>query len=129
MIGSIVVQTRSDFVKWLARNGTSETIAQEGRELFSRFGCSGCHGGHGTTRAPPLEGLYGSPVPLSNGTTVIADDAYLGDSILQPGKQIVASYAPVMPSFAGVISPGDVAKLVAYIKSLAAAEPTTEASP
>jgi cytochrome c oxidase subunit 2 len=129
MIGSVVVQSKSDFAKWLARNGTSETIAQEGRELFTRYGCSGCHGGRGTTRAPPLEGLYGSPVPLSDGTTVIADDKYLGDSILQPGKQIMASYAAVMPSFAGVISPGDVTKLVAYIKSLASAEPTTEASP
>ena len=83
-----------------------------------QFGCSGCHNGGGTVRAPSLDGVYGSPVPLSDGTTVIADEGYMRDSILFPKKQIVASYQPVMPSFDGVISDADLEKLVAYIKSL-----------
>ena len=57
-------------------------------------------------------------MPLQDGSTVVADDAYIRDSILQPKKQVVAGYKPVMPSFEGVISEADLAELVAYIKSL-----------
>jgi cytochrome c oxidase subunit 2 len=51
---------------------------------------------------------------------VRADEAYLRDSILYPGRDIVAGFATQMPSFAGHISEEDLVKLVAYIKSLAA---------
>jgi cytochrome c oxidase subunit 2 len=120
MIGAIYVLSDPAYADWLAHNGTSDTLIAQGHAVFIRDGCDGCHGGHGTVRAPSLVGLYGSPVPLSDGTTVIADDAYIRDSILQPEKQIVASFAPVMPSFAGVIGEDDLVKLVAYVESLAA---------
>ena len=90
----------------------------EGKQLFIQYGCSGCHNGHGTVRAPSLAGLYGCPVPLSDGSTVIADDTLHPRFILTPGSQVVASYEPVMPSFAGVIGEDDLLKLVAYINSL-----------
>ena len=34
--------------------------------------------------APRLEGVFGHPVPLSNGSVVVADERYLRDSILLP---------------------------------------------
>ncbi len=120
MRGSVVAMEGADYQKWLEQNGTSDTLVSEGRALFIRYGCAGCHGGQGTVRAPPLEGVYGSPVPLSDGSTVVADDRYLRDSILMPKAQIVASYEPVMPSFAGQISEADLIGLIAYIKSLGA---------
>lgn len=40
-----------------------------------------------------------------------------------PEKQLVAGYAPVMPSFAGQIGEEDLLKLIAYIKSLAPETP------
>lgn len=127
MVGEIVAMRAPAYQKWLEQNGTANTLAVAGKTLFMRFGCSGCHGGNGaggsqagsTARAPPLADLYGSPVPLSDGTVVTADDRYIRDSILMPEKQVVASYAPVMPSFAGQISEEDLVKLIAYIKSLA----------
>ena len=84
-------------------------MAQAGQTLFMRYGCSGCHGGNGaggtqsgsTVRAPSLAGLYGSPVTLADGRIVTADDRYIRDCILMPDTQRVASYPPVMPSFAG----------------------------
>ena len=69
-------------------------------------------------RSPSLVGLYGSVVPLDGGTTTIADDQYLRDSILLPNSQVVAGYEPVMPSFQGKISEDQLFALVAYIKSL-----------
>ena len=118
MIGQVVVMQGPEFQQWLQRNGASDTLVASGQALFIRYGCDGCHGGRGTVRAPSLAGLYGSPVPLSDGTTVIADDRYIRDSILMPSSQVVASYAPVMPSFAGVVGEEDLIKLIAYIKSL-----------
>jgi cytochrome c oxidase subunit 2 len=131
MGGQVVVLSPPEFQAWLAQNGGSGTLAAEGQVLFMRFVCSGCHGGNGaggsnaqsTVRAPSLLGLYGGPVPLSNGTVVTADDRYIHDSIVRPQSQIVAGYAPLMPSFAGQIGEEDLVKLIAYIKSLASERP------
>ncbi len=68
--------------------------------------------------------MYGHPVPLSDGTVVVADDQYIRDSILMPSRQIVASYENKMPSFAGIVSEEDLIRLVAFIKSLGAGDGT-----
>jgi cytochrome c oxidase subunit 2 len=120
MRGWVIAMAAPAYQRWLETNGASPGLATQGKALFVQLGCDGCHGGHGTVRAPPLAGVYGGPVPLSDGTTVIADEKYLRDSILFPTKQIVASYQPIMPSFNGKVSDADLAKLLAYIKSLGA---------
>lgn len=132
MTGEIVVMTEPDYQKWLEQNGTSATLAQAGRVLFMRYGCSGCHGSNGvggnqsgsTVPAPPLAGLYGSPVTIDDGSVVIADDSYIRDCILIPDKRRVANYPPVMPSFAGQMSEEDLLRIIAYIKSLAPESPS-----
>jgi len=126
MTGEIVVMPAPDYQNWLEQNGAAATMASEGRTLFMRYGCSGCHGGNGvggsqsssTVPAPALAGLYGSPVTLADGGVVTADDLYIRDCILVPEKRRVASYPPVMPSFAGQINEEDLLKIIAYIKSL-----------
>jgi cytochrome c oxidase subunit 2 len=120
MVGEVVVMSARGYAGWLTTSGGGQTLAAQGKTLFVRYGCAGCHLGGGTVRAPSLNGLYGSPVPLSDGTTVIADDRYIRDSIVQPKSQVVASYEPIMPSFANVIPEDDLVRLVAYIHSLAA---------
>ena len=73
MAGDIVAMSPPDYEKWLEQHGANETLAKAGQTLFMRYGCSGCHGGNGaggnqsfsTVRAPPLAGLYGSPVTLT----------------------------------------------------------------
>lgn len=125
MVGHVVVMSQPDYERWLAMTGSSESLVAQGSRLFIQYGCSGCHraggrGGNGTVRAPPLDGVYGSPVPLADGTTIIADDRYIHDSIVMPKAQVVASYQPLMPSFAGVIAEDDLVKLVEFIKSLGA---------
>jgi cytochrome c oxidase subunit II len=128
MVGEIVAMPAPQFQEWLERNDAGETLAATGKTLFMRYGCSGCHGGNGvggdqaasTVRAPALAGLYGSPVTLADGRMVTADDRYIRDCILLPDQQRVASYPPVMPSFAGQIGEEDLIAIIAYIKSLAA---------
>jgi cytochrome c oxidase subunit 2 len=118
MGGWLTVMEPRDYAGWLRAQGGAGTLADQGASLFRNYGCSGCHEPGGTVRAPPLEGLFGSPVPLSDGRVVRADESYIRDSILLPKKDIAAGYDPVMPSFAGQVSEDDLAKLVAYIEAL-----------
>jgi cytochrome c oxidase subunit 2 len=118
MGGWVTVMEPREFGRWLQAQGGQETLAAQGKELFRRYGCSGCHEPGGTVRAPRLEGVFGSPVPLSDGSVVIADERYVRDSILDPKAQVAAGYAPVMPTFAGQVGEDDLAKLVAYIESI-----------
>lgn len=122
MGGRIIVMEPADYQRWLANQGAPETMAAEGRRLFERFGCSGCHARNAAVHAPDLAGVYGRSVPLEGGGFVVADDRYLRDSILLPRKEIVAGYEPLMPSFAGRISEEELLDVVAYLKSLGAAE-------
>jgi cytochrome c oxidase subunit 2 len=118
MTGSVVVMKPADYAAWLDSTPGGDTPAAEGAALFRALGCSGCHE-NGNVRAPHLEGLFGRPVALANSSTVIADERYIRDSILQPKKEIVAGYDPIMPSFAGLLSDADLNRLVTYIRSLA----------
>jgi cytochrome c oxidase subunit II len=118
MSGRIIVMEPADYESWLSRQDVGDTLAGEGAALFRRLGCSGCHMGPGTVRAPRLEGLYGKPVPLQDGSIVVADERYIRDMILMPKSRVPAGYAPVMPSFAGQVSEDEIIRLVAFIKSL-----------
>lgn len=118
MRGQVVVMAPADYQAWLEKTGFDKSPAAVGQALFQAHGCSGCHRGDSVARAPSLAGIYGRPVPLAGGGTIIADEAYLRDSILLPTKHVVAGYAPVMPSFAGQISEAEILQIIAYIKSL-----------
>ena len=119
MGGDIVVMEPADFARWLAAHNAGTDMAMRGEARFREYGCSGCHGQNAVVHAPNLAGVYGKPVPLADGTTVVADERYLRDSILLPLKEVAAGYEPIMPSFAGKIGEDDILDLIAYIKSLA----------
>lgn len=118
MGGRIEVMEPGAYGRWLEASNVDHSLAQEGAALFRRFGCSGCHGESSTVKAPALGGLYGRPVALDGGGTIVADEQYIRDSILLPGKQVTAGYPNIMPTFANVVGEDDLVRLVAYIKSL-----------
>ncbi|HEU6448092.1 MAG TPA: cytochrome c oxidase subunit II [Verrucomicrobiae bacterium] len=118
MQGTVYVMSQRDYQNWLAANRPKDTLAQSGGKLFRQLGCSGCHVNSNAVHAPPLEGLYGRLVPLSDDTFVRADDKYIRDSIVLPKSQVVAGYQPVMPTYQGHISEENLLKIIAYIKSI-----------
>lgn len=118
MIGRVIALSPGDYAAWLERAGTSGSLAVQGKALFQSLGCAGCHEGDSTTRAPSLVGIYGRPVALRDGRTVVADDQYVRDSVLDPNRDVAAGFKPVMPSFAGQVSEQELLELVAYVKSL-----------
>jgi cytochrome c oxidase subunit II len=93
-------------------------MATRGSALFRQFGCSGCHAAGASVHAPRLEGLFGKTVQLQDGSTVVADERYIHDSVLLPRKDITAGYAPIMPSFEGQIDEAQLLDIIEYIKSL-----------
>ena len=118
MIGTVTVMGDAGYARWLADQGVSESLAQQGFALFRKYGCSGCHDVASTVHAPSLKGLFGSVVHLSDGRSMVADERYIRDCILLPATQRVAGYPPVMPSFQGQLSEEDLVRILAYIKSL-----------
>jgi cytochrome c oxidase subunit 2 len=59
---------------------------------------------------------------LTGGGTVVADDNYLRESIVNPGARVVAGFENLMPSYAQ-LSEEELLQLGAYLKSLAADAP------
>ncbi len=116
MIGRIIVMEPSAYDAWLS-NSPGIAVASLGEKLFEQLGCVACHRVT-TPRGPSLVGLFGRQVHLQNGATVIADDAYLRESILDPAAKIVAGYQPIMPTFKGLVSEEGLVQLIAYMKSL-----------
>lgn len=107
--------------------------ADRGRRLFESTGCAACHADGRV--APPLDGVFGRAVRLQGGGTTTADEAYLRESILEPNARMVEGYLPLMPSYRGHLSDGQIADLVAYLRSTPSsgerpsAEPNASATP
>jgi cytochrome c oxidase subunit 2 len=118
MTGTVIVQTPSAYAHWLERGNDRTSLAQQGSQYFTQFGCAGCHGRNSTVHAPDLAGVYGKPVHLKDGRVLLGDDRYLRDCMVVPATQRVAGYPPVMPSFKGQLSEEQIMALVEYIKGL-----------
>jgi cytochrome c oxidase subunit 2 len=129
MTGWVVVMEPSDYQAWLA-NGTGEgSLSSAGEKLFADLACNTCHRPNSEGRGPVLDGLYGRTVSLQGGGTVVADEAYIRESILNPAAKVAAGYQPIMPTFQGLVSEEQLLQLIEYIKSLQAQAPTPEARP
>ena len=116
MLGKVVVQPPAEFARWLAEGPRQPGMAGRGFALYREHGCSGCHDAGSTVHAPSLAGLLGRRVHLQDGRELRADEAYIRDSILVPDKDIVAGYAPIMPSFAGRIGEEELLAIIEYIR-------------
>jgi cytochrome c oxidase subunit 2 len=119
MIGSVVVMESREFDNWLSGNAGNTTPAVAGQQLFQTLGCVSCHGANGEGgRGPALAGLFGRKTQLTGGQTVVADEAYIRESIVNPQAKLVDGFGPIMPTFQGQISEDQLVQLLAFIKSL-----------
>ena len=99
------------------------SLAAAGAQLFDELRCNTCHRSDSLQLypgdAPVLEGLYGSSVLLSNRRSIVADERYIRESILNPQAKLVLGYPPIMPTYQGQITEEELFQLIAYVKSLA----------
>jgi cytochrome c oxidase subunit 2 len=121
MIGKVVVLEKEQFKAWL-RGADPEKVnlVEVGKNLFEKRNCVACHSINGTSSktGPSLKGIFGKKVELANGQTVLADEQYLRTSIESPAQQVVKGFAPIMPTYKGLIKEEDLNALVSYLKSL-----------
>ncbi len=102
--------------------------AAEGQRLATMFGCVACHSVTDTAMSnvgPKWPGLFGSKRDIvtekGKKATVMADRAYLRESILEPNAKKHASFLKsefAMPSFAGVLTDAQIDSIILYIQTL-----------
>jgi cytochrome c2 len=118
-----------DLTPRTAKAAQAEVVsADEGRRLATVYGCAACHSVTETAMTnvgPSWKGLFGSRrdyvTDQGRKGSLIADEAYVRESILAPNAKRHASYLKsefAMPSFAGVLSEAQVESLILYMKSL-----------
>jgi cytochrome c oxidase subunit II len=120
MGGWVTVMEPADYAAWLSGSSGQASPVAAGEKLFQQFACNTCHLPDGKGRGPRLIGVYGSKVQLADGSSVVADEAYIRESIVTPRAKIVAGYQPLMPTFQGLLKEEQILDLIAYVKSLQA---------
>jgi cytochrome c oxidase subunit II len=118
MVGSVVAMEPEAFQAWLSGGGAAESPVAAGQKLFTDLACITCHTGDATARGPQLANLYNSTVKLQDGSSVVADDSYIRESIVNPQAKVVAGFQPIMPTFQGLVSEEQLLQLIAYVRSL-----------
>ncbi len=102
--------------------------AEEGQRLYQLLGCVACHsiGGPDVAKVGPTwAGLFGRErkyfVDRKKPGTIMADEAYLRESILEPAAKTPAGHEKgeyPLPSYAGLVTDSQVESLILYIKTL-----------
>ena len=137
MRAEVIVHPPAEFDQWLeeARRGRqeqqdSEPVARDlqqfpgnmrvhGQRLAAEHGCFRCHTVDGTPHlGPTFQGLYLSQSKTVDGRTFVVDEAYMTESMMDPMRNLREGFAPLMPSYLGVLDVAESAAIVEYIKSL-----------
>jgi cytochrome c2 len=112
-----------------AAQAAGPVTVEEGRRLSQVLGCVACHSVKDQDLfhiGPKWKGLFGTKRDYvgedkkSKGS-VIADESYIRESILQPAVKRHVTYTKseyAMPSYAGVVTDSQLESLILYIKSL-----------
>ena len=121
MLAAVVVHPQGEFDKWLkdaADYLSSLPLDKAGEILYQRRGCFQCHSIDGTSgTGPTLRNVFGKTHSLADGSTVVVDDNYIRESILEPQAKIRAGYQPVMSTYQGQLSDDEITALIEFIKT------------
>ena len=125
MEAGVVVMSRTGFDQWV-----QQKIAEDpckigdsvgcGQKLASDNGCLACHSVDGTKIiGPSWLGIFGSQESLNDGSAVTVEEAYIIESIREPGAKIVEGFENLMPATAGQnLTDEQIQDIIAFIESL-----------
>jgi cytochrome c oxidase subunit 2 len=118
----LAVLPGAEFDQWLLVRSdplAGLTPAEGGRRLYELFGCAQCHTLDGSRLVgPSFRGLMGSERVFRSGGRLIADAAYVAQSVREPQARVVEGFEPVMPVFADRFGDREVEALVAFLQTL-----------
>ena len=129
MRGYVVIEEEAAYRAWLktqptfaetqrpaAPAGGVDMPAAQGKALAQSKGCVACHTIDGSPGVGPTwKGLYGKTETMTDGSTVLVDDAYLKGFIRDPRVRDVKGFPNVMPKIE--LTEDELGALAAYIKS------------
>ncbi|MEW6367565.1 MAG: cytochrome c oxidase subunit II [Acidobacteriota bacterium] len=122
MSAAVIVHEPGGFEKWLenASNFLATMPPSEaGERLYRSRGCAQCHSADGRPgTGPSFKGVFGKTQLMKDGSSVLADENYIRESILEPEARVVAGYDPVMPTFKGRIKDQEITAIIEYLKTL-----------
>lgn len=122
MLSEITVHAGDGYEKWLAemeKRIDALPPVELGELMYKQFGCGACHSTDGTKgTGPSFKGVWGKTETLADGRSIVVDENYVRDSIMEPMKDIVQGYPPQMPSFKGQLSDKKVDGIIEYLKTL-----------
>ena len=126
MLGRVVVLSPEAYDIWEKVIGVDDGAAvaslppaELGEKIYKEKGCNACHSIDGSiVIGPSFKGLYGRTGVLADGSSYTADENYIMRAILEPQEEMVQGFQPVMPSYKGVLSEGDITAVIAYMKTL-----------
>ena len=94
-------------------------MADYGKKLYTSRACITCHSIDGTPNTgPTFKGAYGRTETLADGTTIVVDENYIRESLLEPTKKVVSGFQPVMPTFQGILKQQQIDALIEFIKTV-----------
>jgi len=118
----VIVMSEDEFEEWLHAEEKEEEGPLDGGALVKRHGCLACHSLDGSRKlGPTFKGIFGKArivVTKGREQTVIADEVYLRQSILNPNQDVVNGFQPLMPSMEGVLSEEEVDAMISYLKGV-----------
>ncbi len=124
MAAKIHVVSREKYEDWVQTDAYKGLSSVEiGAKVYGQR-CIACHSLTPTPEganpiAPSYYGLFGKQEKLDDGSTVLVDENYVRESILNPNAKIVAGYKKgIMPTFAGQLSEEEVMGLIDYLKTV-----------
>ncbi|MDY7232101.1 cytochrome c oxidase subunit II [Hyalangium rubrum] len=137
MLAEVVVLAPEDFEEWMKeqnrgrlqnrQDALADTslvppvarMVEQGQKLAGTQGCFKCHSVDGAPHiGPTFLGMYDRNEKLADGQTIRVDEAYITQSMMDPGAHLVSGYQNVMPTFQGKLQGPETAAIVEYIKSL-----------
>jgi cytochrome c oxidase subunit 2 len=122
MEAQVKVVTQEEFDAWVREEtGVSDDPVVRGQKWAERAGCIACHSIDGTKIVGPTwKDLYCSQVTLADGSTVVADQEYLFESIRNPAAKVVEGFAPgiMQPNVASGLTDDQVNDIIEYTRSL-----------
>lgn len=111
-----------DFRSWLTAVSdifAGRTLPEVGQLLLDREGCRACHSVDGSqVVGPTFLNVYGHEFRTTTGEVVLADDAYIKESILDPNASVIEGFQPVMTPYAGKLDDREIEAIIEYLKTI-----------
>lgn len=120
MLAVLKVVSEEDYEEWLATSSDTSSIPlmELGEKLYVKSACNTCHALDDSIKTgPSWKNLYGMKREFEDGSSLMADDNYLRESIMDPKCKIVKGFQPVMPTYQGLLKDREVDALIEFIKA------------